>query len=291
MLWCNKKALRKLAFSMTLIYSLGIAAPFFVLAAPDADEEPNLSTYEAYGCLSPRPLTYAHRAIINGLSENSILAIASCLENESVEGIEIDARKCKNAIVLHHDETIYIDGEEFKISDLTHEELPTIPTLATILDFYDGSKPLIIDIKGNAKESTAIVYEINAMLENYPHTHNIHLQSRYPKVLRQIKTLNPNYNTVLLICDYKDIKNITNAPAFDTFNIKYSLVNKRVAYLLRRIKKPVILWGTIEKATDCSYALYLLDDLPTVLLTDHSTTLFDNLNSATEMQRLLVQSE
>lgn len=101
-------------------------------------------------------MDYAHRGLFNQtFPENS----KGAFQRAVVEGygIEMDVRRCKDGLVIHHDEDLKRSaGREEKISELSLAELreikifeseETIPSLEEALEIIGEHVPLLLEIK------------------------------------------------------------------------------------------------------------------------------------------------
>lgn len=124
-----------------------------------------------------RGWSYAHRGLHGeGRPENSMAAFRAALEGGY--GIELDIHLLKdgNLAVIHDSLLVRTTGLEGRIEDLNTEELKncylegtseTIPTFREVLDLYDGKAPLIVELKAENGNQSALAEAACTMLESY----------------------------------------------------------------------------------------------------------------------------
>ncbi len=143
---------------------------------------------------------YAHRGLWNETyPENSLAAFA--LAAESGFGIELDIQLSKdNRIMVFHDYDLKrMCGIDRKLSDMTYDELrevrllgsnQTIPTLADVLKVVDGRVPLLVELKGENR-NTELCRRAAAMLDKYHGAFCV--ESFNPILLCWFKKFRPRY--------------------------------------------------------------------------------------------------
>ena len=111
---------------------------------------------------------YAHRGLHgNGVPENSLAAFE--LAAKAGFGIELDVQLSADRVVMvFHDETLTrMTGVEKKLSELTAEQLGAlsladsderIPTLCEVLELVSGRVPILVELKGEATDTTLCSY-------------------------------------------------------------------------------------------------------------------------------------
>lgn len=119
---------------------------------------------------------YAHRGLHgNGVAENSMTAFKNA--KEKGYGIELDIHLLKDGTlaVIHDCALKRTTGEDGNIEDLTADELKnytlegtedTIPTFKEVLDLYDGTAPIIVELKP-LKNQAALAKAAAEMLKDY----------------------------------------------------------------------------------------------------------------------------
>ena len=128
------------------------------------------------GLAALREYVYAHRGLHSeNVPENSLEAFRRA--KEAGYGVELDVHLLKdgNLAVFHDSDLGRMTGNAGKITDLTTEMLKdfqlnntdyTIPTFAEVLALFDGSVPMIVELKvvNNCSELCEKVCE---MLDEY----------------------------------------------------------------------------------------------------------------------------
>lgn len=120
---------------------------------------------------------YAHRGLHgNGIPENSMTAFRAALEKGY--GIELDVHLCRDgSLPVFHDGTLSrTTGAEGKLCDLTAREWEqltlegtqeSIPHFRQVLELYAGKQPMIIELKADGNNHSALCAAVCAALEGY----------------------------------------------------------------------------------------------------------------------------
>ena len=173
---------------------------------------------------------YAHRGLHgDGVPENSLAAFS--LAAKAGFGIELDVQLSSDrTVMVFHDETLTrMTGVDKKLSELTAEELcalsladtdEKIPTFREVLSLVDGRVPLLIELKGEATDTTLCSY-VAECLADYKGAYCI--ESFNPLLLREMKKHLPDAYYGLLYTNACHEKK------------KYSLVNILVSCMLLNI--------------------------------------------------------
>lgn len=178
---------------------------------------------------------YAHRGLHgNGVAENSITAFH--LAKEKGYGIELDIHLLKDGTlaVIHDSELKRTTGADGIIEDLTAEELKlynlentndTIPTFKEVLDLYDGTAPIIVELKAH-KNQAALAKAAADILKDYKGAYCI--ESFDPRCILWLKKNRPEIIRGQLAQNFFKTDDKLN------FFIKFLLTNN----LLNFITKP-----------------------------------------------------
>ena len=173
---------------------------------------------------------YAHRGLHgNGVPENSLAAFD--LAAKAGFGIELDVQLSADRVVMvFHDYTLVrMTGVERKVCELTAEELGAlslngteekIPTFREVLSLINGRVPILIELKGEATDTTLCAY-VAECLATYTGPYCI--ESFNPLLLHKMRKHLPNAYYGLLY---------TNACREKK---KYSLVNILVTCMLLNV--------------------------------------------------------
>lgn len=155
-----------------------------VLVRPRAHRAPD----EALLC------DYAHRGLHgDGIPENSMAAFRRACE--AGYGIELDVHlSLDGEVVVFHDETLVrMTGDDRRLAELTLAELKslslagtdqTIPTLAEVLSLVAGRVPILIELKGETR-NTALCEKVAVLMQAYQGTYCF--ESFNPLLVRKIK--------------------------------------------------------------------------------------------------------
>lgn len=151
---------------------------------------------------------YAHRGLWSkDAPENSLKAFA--LAVDAGFGMEFDIQLTKDKrVVVFHDATLErMCGVKAKVSELTLAELrelrlkgsdETIPTLVEVLRLVDGRVPLLIELKGESRD-TSLCPRTARILDNYAGPFCI--ESFNPMLLSWFKSYRPRYARGQLVTD------------------------------------------------------------------------------------------
>lgn len=168
-----------------------LACVYALLVMPRTTMKPNM-----------RGITcdYAHRGLFDnegGIPENSMPAFDRAVK--SGYGIELDVQLTKDGeIVVFHDYDLKrSSGVDIKVSELTFDELQSyglfgteerIPKLSDVLDLVDKRVPLLVELKGEDK-NTALCRSVSALLTLYDGDYSV--ESFNPLLLRWFKINRP----------------------------------------------------------------------------------------------------
>lgn len=143
---------------------------------------------------------YAHRGLHgNGIPENSMAAFTLAMENGY--GIELDIHLMAdgNLAVIHDASLKRTAGAAVKIESLTTAELENyklegtlerIPTFRQVLDLFAGKAPLIVELKPENGNHSALTAAACQMLEDYKGLYCI--ESFDPRCIRWLKKHRPD---------------------------------------------------------------------------------------------------
>lgn len=140
---------------------------------------------------------YAHRGLWDAdRPENSLSAFQAAVD--SGYGIEADVRLTRDgvAVMMHDNDLARVSGAAGKVSELTYSELQEfriggkekIPTLVEMLELVDGRVPLLIELKGETKD-TSICDIVAPILDSYKGEFVV--ESFNPVLLQRMKKLRP----------------------------------------------------------------------------------------------------
>ena len=174
---------------------------------------------------------YAHRGLHDeALPENSMAAFRAAPEQGY--GIELDLHLIKDgSLAVLHDHTLKrMTGREGKIEDLTAPELKTcflqgtqetIPLFEDVLALFDGKAPMIIELKSDGTNVSALCEAAMAALKDYHGPYCI--ESFDSRCLMWLKKHAPQVIRGQLAEDYLHEKTILPWPL--AFAVTYNLEN------------------------------------------------------------------
>ena len=179
-------------FVIIFIVTCLIIATYLFLIAPAYNARDSFSQ----GLASP----YAHRGLHGGEDpENSMGAFRNAVSYGC--GIELDVRLSADGevVVFHDDNLKRVCGIARAVNTLTASDLAgislmgtehTVPRLKDVLRLVDGVVPLLIELKGEDK-NTALCDKLFPMLDNYSGAFCI--ESFNPLLLKYVKEHRPAY--------------------------------------------------------------------------------------------------
>jgi len=144
---------------------------------------------------------YAHRGLHNQqnlIPENSMKAFI--LAKESGYGIELDLNLTKDGevVIFHDGDLLRACGTDFKVEDLTWDELSKyevfgtgerIPLFSDLLKEIDGEIPLLVELK-NTKRYKELCEKSSKLLDGYKG--DFCIESFNPKIVRWFYKNRPN---------------------------------------------------------------------------------------------------
>lgn len=140
---------------------------------------------------------YAHRGLHDEkMPENTKAALKAAVDHGY--GIEMDVRRCKDGLVIHHDQDFLRSAKiNRRVEECTLEELSqikvfdseeTISSLEEILEVIDGRIPLLLEIKAEG-DFFAVASEVQAVMDQY--TGDYLIESFRPEILLWYRRYRP----------------------------------------------------------------------------------------------------
>lgn len=175
-------------------------------------------------------VNYAHRGLWSErIPENSLAAFAYAAQKGY--GIELDVQlsKDKKIMVFHDGSLKRMCGVDRRVGEMTCEELKalrlkgsdqTIPTLAEVLALVRGRVPLMIEVKGEQKQ-TALCVRLARMLDSYRGAFCV--ISFNPLILNWFKNYRPCYARGQLVT--KVTKHTRKGSKLANFFLTHMLLN------------------------------------------------------------------
>ena len=187
-------ALLLLAIACVIGFFLLLAA-FYVFAVKGRRNHPGMENLKNW--------KYAHRGLHDDEKpENSLAAFeAACSKGYGSE-LDVHLTKDGQLAVTHDHDLTRCTGSAEKVEELTLAQLQqyplegteqTIPSLAQVLQVYDGKAPLIIELKVAEGNYAPLTDRVMAELKNYSGVYCLesfdprclkHLKQNYPHVVR-----------------------------------------------------------------------------------------------------------
>ncbi|HZK10546.1 MAG TPA: glycerophosphodiester phosphodiesterase family protein [Clostridia bacterium] len=167
---------RKVAY-----FILGMGVLFLYLIKPRFKNKKKLRKFLKWN--------YAHRGLHGGdRAENTLSAFKAAVNNGYA--IEMDARSCKDRVVIHHDEDLKRSvGVDMRLDELDFASLgnyylfggkETIPSLEEALEVVDSKVPILLEIKSE-KNHFKNASDVQAIMDKYEGPYLI--ESFHPLVL------------------------------------------------------------------------------------------------------------
>lgn len=205
----------------------------------------------------------AHRGLHNQqLDENSLGAFKAAIEHGY--GIELDVHPLKDGglVVVHDTNLKRVTGVDVNVETLSEEDLKKyplllskekIPTLKEVFDLVAGKFPILVELKVEGKFNPELPSRVLKLLENYPKTDNIAIQSFNPYAMKYLKEKDAPYPLGQLVSNKLDgqskfvcwlfrtlnVLKISRAE-FIAFDIKY--LPSRPVKRYRRKGYPILTW-------------------------------------------------
>lgn len=174
---------------------------------------------------------YAHRGLHgNGIPENSMAAFRAALEKGY--GIELDVHLCRDgSLPVFHDGTLSrTTGAEGKLCDLTAREWEqltlegtqeSIPHFRQVLELYAGKQPMIIELKADGNNHSALCTAVCAALEGYEGVYC--LESFDPRCIAWLRKNRPDLIRGQLSENF--FRSKTNMPGILRFALSFLVTN------------------------------------------------------------------
>lgn len=189
----------------------------------------------------------SHRGLDNhNYSENSLSAIQNVLNNNYIDGIEIDVRitKDKNIVLMHDPVIDFISNGSGVVKYMTLKELQKykygksnekISTLTEVLNNINTNKIILIELKELTNDFVNLVDKTIEIINNY--NFNIYISSFNFKLLNYIKIRYKNIKCGLIIGYGLNIPHLKNNFDFNVVALKYyKKMNKNKSVFIFDIK-------------------------------------------------------
>lgn len=182
-----------------------------------------------------RGWNYAHRGLHDEIRpENSMAAFRAALE--AGYGIELDVHLLKdgNLAVMHDSALQRTTSRPGKIEDLTTAQLSqyplensaeTIPEFRQVLDLFQGKAPMIIELKSDGHNYSALCEAVCAILNNYEGVYC--LESFDPRCVLWLRKHRPDLLRGQLAENFLALK--TGLP----FPIRFAMTTNITSFLTR----------------------------------------------------------
>lgn len=189
-----------------------------------------------------RFLVIAHRGGKGGIFENRIETIKKVLNNNSVDGVEVDVRKTRdNVLVLAHNRSVDINGKKFWIDKLPYRKIKHlgIPTLEEVLILFEKSNKILnIDIK-----QKDIAEDLAKLIKKSKYSKKIYFDSPDIETLFELQEKIPN-GEYFLTSGLEDSRDFNQKRFLRIILIFLSILLSRLAiFILKRKIRRVRLNG------------------------------------------------
>lgn len=212
------------------------------------------------------PQIIAHRGGGDYGPENTLFAIEQGMEL-GADAVEIDVRFTLDSVpVLMHDETLGRTTNDIynrKVANVTLEEIKEldagglfsssflfeqVPTLQEAFDFIDRRVDMYIEIKEPFPDSGEMIV---SMIEEARMVQRVKILSFNKNILMQVKALNSDIETVLLLSSFfGDINALATNDYADNYGLYQQLALNNIEYVrtLQKAGKGVFVW-TVNNGT------------------------------------------
>jgi len=206
------------------------------------------------------PSIISHRGGGDYGPENTLYAIEQGIEL-GADAIEIDVRfTSDNVPILMHDERLgrtTNDTTNRFVSSVTLDQIKLldagswydeeiideqVPTLQEVFEFVDRRVDIYIEIKASMTDSMEILV---AMIEEENMVHRVKMLSFNPLILSEIKELNDEIETVLLLSAFiGDINVLAKNDTVDNYGFYQNVALNNIEYVkvLQKAGKGVVVW-------------------------------------------------
>ncbi|PJI10522.1 MULTISPECIES: glycerophosphodiester phosphodiesterase family protein [Clostridium] len=206
-----------------------------------------------------RAKVIAHRGQGFGGQENSLGALEDSMKAK-VDYAEIDVQETRDGkVVLMHDENLKrLTGLSADVNHLTYKQIERlniapplhrndvvrIPTLDRVIKKCNNRLNLIIEIKpyGNTEDLTNKVVKI---IEDNNYVNQCKIHSVSYGILLQVKRLNPNIQTGIIVCGRTSGLCSMNV---DFYSIEDDVLNKNLVNDIHAVNRKVYAWTVDGKA-------------------------------------------
>ncbi|MGM0436270.1 MAG: glycerophosphodiester phosphodiesterase family protein [Bacillota bacterium] len=267
----TKKRVRRLV----IIIIMGLIAINFTNVFTVLQRSSNQTEFFTY------PEIVAHRGASEDAPENTLSAVELALEQEA-DAIEIDVRMTDDGtVILMHDATLgrtTNDSQNRYVRDVTYDEIrqldagswfsseyegEPVPTLEEVLEVVGRRSNLFIEMKD---KSGAMNERVVELIEEYNVENTASILSDSESQLHEIKTLNEDIETIMLISTfYGNINNLINDDSIDHFALGFSFYINNDQYVTRMhdSDRKVYAWTVNTEGTIASLSRRNVDGLIT----------------------------
>ena len=194
----------------------------------------------------------AHRAKIEKYKENSLKAVQYSLNQNYVDGVEIDVRMTKDfKFVLNHDP--FYKGHHIKHTTLKTLKKIGLNSLEEILKNIKTTKIILIEIKEESTKYRILVAKLIRMIKKYKL--NIYIFSFNYNLMKYIKKKHPNIKCGILIGIKKNLNKINN-------NLDFNAIN--YLHIKKASEKETFIWtiNTLEEFKKIKKGQNIITDRP-----------------------------
>ncbi|MBR3362657.1 MAG: glycerophosphodiester phosphodiesterase [Bacilli bacterium] len=162
----------------------------------------------------------AHRAHTEKYKDNSLKSILYSLNQNYIDGIEIDIRMTKDfKFVLNHDP--FYKGHYIKHTSLKTLKKIGLNSLNEVLSKIKSNKIILIEIKEETGKYRILVSKLYKTIKKY--NLNIYIFSFNYNLMKYLKNKYPNLKCGLLIGIKKNLNKLNNDLDFNAVNYRHSL--------------------------------------------------------------------
>lgn len=245
---------RGLIFVLLTVFILNITSVFSIVVRPN-DRIDLLGSIEIV----------AHRGASKDAPENTLKSIELAIE-QGADTVEFDVRLSQDGIpVLFHDETVIRTTNAYqatRLESMLLDDIKTldagfwfssdyinepIPTFEEVLELIDRRIQIFVDVKTHSSVMNEILVGI---IETYEMEDMTTFLSTDKTQLYQLKTLNPEIKTLLLLTSfYGDINALSKDDLIDYIGLQHTFIENAYGIIshLQRNGKRVYAWTVSDE--------------------------------------------
>ena len=208
-------------------------------------------------------LTIGHRGAAGVAPENTLAAFEKAVETGlDMAELDVQLTKDEQLVVVHDQDLSRVAGCSAEVKELTLKELKElevgswwseeyageqIPTLAEVIEVVKGELKLNIELKPGLENQLLVVEQVVNLLQEKNFTHQVIVSSFDHALVRQVKGLNPDITTAVLMaaCPIRPTEVIKWANA-EGIHLEQPVVNQEVVTKVKAANYFINVWTVNE---------------------------------------------